>query len=108
MSRSFSLSIKDLHQLTGTLSDVYFDKTKWFDLGLSLHLPETELKAIKDDCSSDSHKCLRECLCLWLKSAGSPQAQVLANALDDISIKPAAERINKICKHHSQNPKLMI
>lgn len=91
--------IKDLHQLEGTLSDVDFDKTKWFDLGLALHLLETELKAIKDKCSRDCHSCLRECLCLWLKSAGSPQ--VLANALGgrSISEKAAAERIHKICKH---------
>ena len=77
------------------LNDGKFQTTKWFDLGLRLHLSYNDLTTIKTD-YPDSNECLRECLALWLNSDTTATWDTLANAVSATGDKAAADRISKI------------
>ena len=77
------------------LKDVKYQTTKWFDLGLHLHLSYGDLTTIKND-YPDSNECLRECLALWLKSDTAATWDTLANAVSATGDKAAAAHISKI------------
>lgn len=80
-----------------------FIDVKWFDLGLELELPCTQLKSIEDGCRSDSSRCLRECLSLWLTSAHARTWAMLASALERINQVAVAEIIRRTCKFVMHN-----
>ena len=89
------LNIRDLVRILGVLKDGNFQTTKWFDLGLCLHLLYDDLTTIKND-YPDSNQCLRECLASWLKSDTAATWDTLANAVSATGDKAAADHISKI------------
>ena len=85
------------------LKDGSFQTTKWFDLGLHLHLSYDDLTTIKTDCPKTNER-LRECLALWLNSNTTATWDTLANAVSATGDKAAAAHISKINNYsiHSQ------
>ena len=71
-----------------------FDETKWSDLGLSLKLHQTKIKAIEEN-RPNHHKRLVDCLTLWLESQDI-LPQFLVDALMDNNETTAAENIRKL------------
>lgn len=84
--------IAHLNTLVGTIRKSDFEYTKWFDVGLSLNVLFHELKAIEKKYSDDIHRCLTECLSIWIKEDGA-NVLVLAEALEINGEKRAAEKI---------------
>ena len=89
------LNIRDLVKILGVLKDGNFQTTKWFDLGLLLHLSYNDLTKIKID-YPDSNERLRECLALWLNSDTAATWDTLANAVSASGDQAAAAYISKI------------
>ena len=89
------LNIRDLVKILGVLKDGNFPTTKWFDLGLHLHLSYNDLTTINND-YPDSNQCLRECLASWLNSDTAATWDTLANAVSATGDKAAADYISKI------------
>ena len=80
-----------MNLINDILRDSNFDETKWSDLGLSLNLHQTKIKAIE----GNYHQKLLECLSLWLESQDA-LPQFLVGALKDNNETTAAENIHKI------------
>lgn len=93
----FSAGIEDLKLIRDILQDCHYDETKWHDVGLSLNLTDQDLNAIRVKCSDNSHKCLMECLSVWLRSPVR-SVQLLANAFEDNNGYDAANAIRDISK----------
>ena len=83
-----------MNLINNILRDSSFDETKWSDLGLSLNLYQTKIKAIEEN-QPNHHKKLLECLSLWLESQDA-LPQFLVAALKDNNENTAAENIDKI------------
>ena len=84
-----------MNLITDILRESNFDETKWSDLGLSLNLHQTKIKAIEEN-QPNHHKKLLECLSLWLESQDDALPQFLVDALKDNNETTAAENIHKI------------
>ena len=82
------LTKKDLVKVRGLLYDV---RRKWYDIGLELGIPATELDNIKIQYHNDLDDCLREVVRMWLKSCDIPPTwQALANALQAKAVNEKA------------------
>ena len=95
------LDITDLNEILQRLSKSRFSSSRWFDLGLSLHLHQPTLASIEANSGSDVDKCLRECLTRWLKkqddvaNRGGVNYDSLADALRNTGEIAIAENISK-------------
>ena len=80
------------------LKESHFIETNWFDLGVELDLPYTELKNIENSYGNNPSRGSRECLSLWLTSSSTCTWETLAIALEGTSQHAAAQHIRKTCK----------
>ena len=55
----------DTPELKDLLNDLHGKATKWYDIGIQLHLSTEELDAIKYDCRGDVNECFRNMLKKW-------------------------------------------
>ena len=95
------IDITDLNEILQRLSNSRFSSSRWFDLGLSLHLHQPTLDEIRSDYGTSVSSCLRECLTRWLKkqddvaNRGGVNYNSLADALRNIGEIAVAENISK-------------
>ena len=61
-------------------SEIHDARTKWYDIGLELKVPEPTLKSIASK-YDDSKICLREVIAVWLKAGDHPTWESLVDAL---------------------------
>lgn len=83
------------------LSDCGFDKQRWLDLGLRLGIWMTTLSNIEVQYQKDGHRCLTECLSLWLTKADDvdkPTLESLSNALRRINAIAVADKLDQESK----------
>ena len=71
------------------MSDGYFPKNHWFDLGLQLGLIHNELSVIEENYPRNAVRCLQEMLSVWLRRGGATWSK-LAIALKNLDYKVAA------------------
>uniref|UniRef100_A0A1X7UC65 SH3 domain-containing protein n=1 Tax=Amphimedon queenslandica TaxID=400682 RepID=A0A1X7UC65_AMPQE len=93
IGRVFRLDISHLKLVRDALKESHFIDANWFDLGVELSLPYSDLANIRAKWSSDPSQCLLECLSLWLTSANNRTWESLASALERMNQKPAATLI---------------
>ena len=92
-----SLAKDNLHEIQSALKDAGFASSDWEKLGLALGLHIDTLRTIERD-KVDVDQCLSKCLTLWLEKADQVKEttwSTLANALEDINNKSAADFISK-------------
>ena len=56
-----------INNLSEVFEKLYIARTKWYNIGLGLHMNSTDLDAIKMKLRDDADKCFRELLSTWLK-----------------------------------------
>lgn len=61
----------DIPELIDLLNDLHGKATKWYDIGIQLHLSTEELDAIRYDCK-DVNECFRNMLTKWRSKAHPP------------------------------------
>ena len=88
------MTVENLKEIQKILNDGHFSSSKWYDLGLSLGLLDPKLKTIEKDYPSDSDRCLRECLSLWLQTDDKATWTKLVGALYEIEEKAVAAYVN--------------
>lgn len=71
--------------------DLVWDaNSKWLDLGIQLHIKDTELRDIERNCT-DAGSCLKEMILTWLKTVDPPPSwEGLMAALEHDSVKCGA------------------
>ena len=85
-----TLSESNLREVREFLYDV---RLKWYDIGIELNIPLTELDDIKKKYNDDSSDCLREMVRVWLNSKSfetPPTWKALADALEAKAISKKA------------------
>lgn len=88
------LGIADLTLVRNALKESNFSDADWFDLGLELSIAYPALQGID---GSNSSRCLRKCLKLWLSTSHCTWGE-LAEALQSMNQIETASQIRKICK----------
>ena len=95
------IEITDLNEILQRLNNSHFSSSRWFDLGLNLHLHQPTLDEIRSDYGTSVSSCLSECLTRWLKKQddvakrGGVNYNALADALRNIGEIAVAENISK-------------
>lgn len=85
-----------MEEIIGWLKFFNFPNSKWFKLGLKLHLLHPALLDIEANHRGDAQRCLVECLSQWLATVHCT-VQVIATALNEIEENRIAKEITKIC-----------
>ena len=83
------------------LRDCGFDKQRWLDLGLRLGIWKTTLNNIEEQYPRNVHRCLIECVSLWLTKVDGvdkPTLESLSNALRRIDAISVANKIDQESK----------
>ena len=61
-------------------NEIHDARTKWYDIGLELKVPEPTLKSIESKYTDDK-VCLREVITAWLKAGDNATWESLVDAL---------------------------
>lgn len=83
------------------LSDCGFDEQRWLDLGLRLGILKTTLNTIEEQHPKNVHRCLIECLSLWLTkvdNVDNPTLESLSKALRRIKANAVADKLDQESK----------
>uniref|UniRef100_A0A1X7TPD1 Death domain-containing protein n=1 Tax=Amphimedon queenslandica TaxID=400682 RepID=A0A1X7TPD1_AMPQE len=94
--------IKDLKKVITTLKRSSFPADRWNDLGLELHINQTELDTIGADNPLNVKGCLKKCLICWLDqnydvdTHGKPTLKQLATAVKEMGLRAVADKIAEV------------
>ena len=96
----------DKDDLADVREEVFSIKSAYYNLGLSLRLEDSDLKRIRENCSSEEDA-LKDVLLLWLrkqyntKRFGPPTWRMLVEAVDKESGGNDHELAKKIASKHA-------
>ena len=98
------LTTDDIREVQDRVWDA---RCKWYEIGIQLQLKVSDLDSIKDTCSGDPNKCIREMLIIWLRNHKATW-MVLSNALKHKTVGfPSLARLPISPKVSTLNPDLI-
>ena len=80
MAKSSKQQILSLNDLGTILTELHPARTGWYNIGLQLLLPVTDLQCIESEYKNDHDSCLRQMLIKWLEM-GTATWETLTKAL---------------------------
>ena len=83
---SIPLLVLSIENLASLLEKLWSARVEWYNLGLALGLPCTDLDAIRDASPNRPDDCLREVLKKWLLSCNPSKMMTLIKALSSQSV----------------------
>ena len=91
-----------LDDLGVVLTEIYSVRNKWYNIGLQMQVPVTELQRIESEHKNDQITCLRQMLIKWLES-GHANWKSLCNALHSpIVLGEDAALVNTLMKKYCE------